>query len=171
MAARPSGPLCISARQRRKLQFERLWSTIFQDLDVEGPSVMTTGSSPAGPSTSGTVPMTSGSPQVATQCVIPNLSPVVNNSRKKESSFSLKITKAELTSSSAGGKANFEPISTMYLEMYESSANVTLKRAAMQRKWGQEFTLVTSDGVELEESSGTEGELGCTCSYNYSYTV
>ena len=46
----------------------------------------------------------------------------------------------------------------MYLELNESSANVTLIKAAMQCKWGQDFTIVSNDGVELEDSSGTEGQ-------------
>ena len=45
----------------------------------------------------------------------------------------------------------------MYLQITELSANVTLIKAAIQRKWGADYTLVTSDGIELEDSPGTEG--------------
>jgi len=37
----------------------------------------------------------------------------------------------------------------MYLELNESSANVTQIKAAKQCRWGQDFTLVSNDGVEL----------------------
>jgi len=36
---------------------------------------------------------------------------------------------------------------------------VTLIKAAVQKKWGSEYTLVTGDGIELEESPETESEL------------
>lgn len=133
----------------------------FQDLDVEGPASTVT------PLSSALAQQTA----VARGAPIPSLTPVTplssTSSKRKESSpYSLKITKAEVSLSGspqspttvAIGKTNFEGISTMYLELNESSANVTLIKAAMQRKWGQDFTLVSNDGVELEDSSGTEGQ-------------
>jgi len=47
----------------------------------------------------------------------------------------------------------------MFLEINETSANVTLMKAAIQRRWGHDYTLVTADGVELKDSSGTEGMM------------
>ena len=95
--------------------------------------------------------------------ILPPMNPIagVASSRKKEATYSLKITKAEPTIREApelGKKPpRFTPISHMYLEITEVSANVTLIKAAIQRKWGP-YTLVTSDGVELEDSPGTEGK-------------
>jgi len=40
----------------------------------------------------------------------------------------------------------------MYLEITEASAHVTLIKAAVQKMWGKEYVLVTSNGIELEES-------------------
>ena len=97
--------------------------------------------------------------------ILPPINPIAGaaSSRKKESTYSLKITKAEpAIEAGPGKKLSFTPISHMYLEITELSANVTLIKAAIQRKWGP-YTLVTSDGVELEDSPGTEGKY----SYNY----
>ena len=30
-------------------------------------------------------------------------------------------------------------------------------RNAVQKRWGEEYTLVTADGLEIEDSSGTQG--------------
>ena len=102
-------------------------------------------------------------PLMGSGVVLPPLNPIAgagSSARKKESAFSLKITKAEFGQATPGGqerKHKFTPISHMYLQITEASANVTLIKAAIQRKWGQ-YTLVTSDGVELEDSPGTEGK-------------
>ena len=89
------------------------------------------------------------------------MNPIAGSPRvKKEVSYSLKITKAEVTAGNEPGKSGakqFTPLCHMYLQITELSANVTLIKAAIQRKWGADYTLVTSDGIELEDSPGTEG--------------
>ena len=128
----------------------------FQDLAVEGPSA--SAAVGQGASTSGSVPRMGPGGSIG----LPPMNPIAgsaSSSRKKEAAYSLKITKAEPTIREAGQgkKPSFTPICHMYLEITEVSANVTLIKAAIQRKWGA-YTLVTSDGVELEDSSGTEGK-------------
>ena len=85
---------------------------------------------------------------------------VPGSSKKKEAVYSLKVTKAEVISGAEPGRSTkqFNPVCHMYLQVTEVSANVTLIKAAIQRKWGSNYTLVTSDGIELEDSPGTEGK-------------
>ena len=63
------------------------------------------------------------------------------------------------TGKSSRSRPVFHQISHMFLEINETSANVTLMKAAIQRRWGHDYTLVTADGVELKDSSGTEGMM------------
>ena len=84
---------------------------------------------------------------------------------KKEATYSLKITKAEFTNvAGSGGKSmtknTLTPISHMYLEITEVSTNVTLLKAAIQRKWGEK----ESDNSEkkrgaIEDSSAERRTL------------
>ena len=145
----------------------------FQDLEVQGPN-LTAASEAASGRMSSILPQGGNSTAISPRIMgpgaiippllapLPPLNPVAGSSaRKKESTFSLKITKAEFGPTTPGGqdrtKHKFTPISHMYLQITEASANVTLIKAAIQRKW-KEYTLVTSDGVELEDSPGIEGK-------------
>ena len=44
------------------------------------------------------------------------------------------------------------------MDVTEATANLHYVSSAVQRKWGQEYTLVTSDGLKVDDSSGTKGE-------------
>lgn len=142
----------------------------FQELEVMGPPWVQSGGSSSASATS-TPAQTSGQGRIN----LPPISPIGLHaasssaaesrtgvkSQRKDSSYSLRVTKAELASGWQAGKSRsnlvFNQICHMYLDINESSANVTLIKAAIQRKWGHQYTLVTGDGVELEDSSGTEG--------------
>ena len=142
----------------------------FQDLIVEGPNARAAGNlgTPGGPSqaSSGSASnsLSSGSVQQ-----LPSLPPLISPSissgknRDRGGNFSLKITKANMTfTSAAAGKGRshgveFQPIAQIYVEINEQCANVAYIKACLQKKWGNEYTLVTMDGVELEDCPGTEG--------------
>ena len=49
-----------------------------------------------------------------------------------------------------------EPQQT-FVDVTESTSNVNYVRNAVQKRWGEEYTLVTVDGLEIEDSSGTQG--------------
>ena len=49
-----------------------------------------------------------------------------------------------------------EPQQT-FVDVTESTSNVNYVRNAVQKRWGEEYTLVTADGLEIEDSSGTQG--------------
>ena len=68
---------------------------------------------------------------------------------------------------------DFRPIAQIYVDVTEQSANVGFIKGYIQKKWGSEYTLVGSDGVELEDCPGTEGLLNfianLTCMHVYIY--
>ena len=44
-------------------------------------------------------------------------------------------------------------------------ANVNYITAAVQHRWGPDHSLVTSDGLQLDDSSGTQGEYRFVSEY------
>ena len=76
----------------------------------------------------------------------------------KVQSLSVKIIQASMRRL-AGGKVEFGHIGQTFLDVTEATANVHYIGNAVQRKWGNEYILVTADGLQIEDSSGTQG--GC----------
>jgi hypothetical protein len=75
---------------------------------------------------------------------------------KRTSSFGLKVVKAKIIKN---GRRNpeFKPICQTYIDIVESTANLTYILDVIHQRWGPEYTLVTSDGIELEESPSIKG--------------
>ena len=67
----------------------------------------------------------------------------------------MKITKALLTK--RGRKPEFTPTGQLYIEITDSTSNIEHVLEKIQNKWGQDYLLVTSDGLKLEDSPATRG--------------
>lgn len=74
---------------------------------------------------------------------------------KRVPSFSLKVIKAGVHR--IGKKIEFQPHSQTFIELVDSVANVDHILGVVQRRWGSDYTLVTQDGLQLEESPATQG--------------
>lgn len=70
--------------------------------------------------------------------------------------FSLKVVKATLHQK-ARAKPDFQPMSQLYIELTEATAHLDHILEAIRKRWGPEYILVTSDGIELEDSPATQG--------------
>ena len=55
---------------------------------------------------------------------------------------------------SANGKCEFANHGQTFVDV---TSNVNYIRNAVQKRWGEEYTLVTADRLEIEDSSGTQG--------------
>jgi len=71
-------------------------------------------------------------------------------------SFSLKVVKARVQRQ-GWGKPEFQPTSQTYVELTEATANVEHILGVISSRWGPEYTLVTNDGLEIEDSTATQG--------------
>ena len=78
-------------------------------------------------------------------------------SLRKNHSSNEKIIQASMKRL-ANGKLDFVPHNQTFVDVTEATANVNYITAAVQRKWGPDHVLVTSDGLQLDDSSGTQGE-------------
>ena len=68
----------------------------------------------------------------------------------------MKIVKAKMVSCKTG-KVDFSAISQMHIDLNESSANVEYVLEEIRKRWGEEYNLVTVDGLKLEDCEGNRG--------------
>ena len=77
---------------------------------------------------------------------------------RKAQSTNVKILQASIKRLS-NGKIEFLAQNQTFVDVTETTANLHYVSSAIQRKWGSEYILVTSDGLKLDDSSGTQGML------------
>jgi len=73
----------------------------------------------------------------------------------------IKIMKAKMSPSNSkiGGKPDFTCTGQLYIiELTESTANVTQVCEAVHRQWGTEYTVVSTEGLEIDDSLATQGQ-------------
>ena len=51
----------------------------------------------------------------------------------------------------------FHHIGQFFVDITEATANVNYIVSVVQRKWGEDHTIVTADRLQLEDCSGTQG--------------
>ena len=125
----------------------------FTTLIVEGP--IQSGSLPRSFSRSSSVTVSSTpSPTVSH---VPSQAPSFRSvtAPRRIPTFNLKILKARMTKTNKR-KLEFESISQTYIELVDSTANLEHIKGVVHKRWGTQYTLVTSDGIELEDSPATQ---------------
>ena len=113
-------------------------------------SLVVEGADPAVPGTS------SSAVPVATPSV--SARPSFFSTGGKRQTLNVKIIQASMKRN-VGGKVEFVHLSQTFVSITESTANVDYVASVVQRRWGSGYVLVTGDGLEIEDSSGTQGTL------------
>ena len=67
------------------------------------------------------------------------------------------VVKATMCIPKKGIKPEFQSLNQMYIELSESTANVGFVTEAIKKQWGSEYIIVTIDGLEIDDSSATQG--------------
>ena len=75
---------------------------------------------------------------------------------KKSQSCTVKVIQASLKRL-PNGKCEFSHMGQLFVDVNESTANANYIRSVVQTKWGSQYVIVTTDGLEIEDSSGTQG--------------
>lgn len=70
----------------------------------------------------------------------------------------MKIIRAKMERSRTG-KVEFTQEAQMQLDVAESTANVQYVLSEVQQRWGDQYVLVTIDGLELEDCEGTKDKI------------
>ena len=115
-------------------------------------SLIVEGSDPAVPGTS------SGSVHVITPPVTPRPITLSAFGSKKMQTLNVKVIQASMKRL-ASGKCEFVHLGQTFVDITESTANVNYIKNVVQKRWGSNYILVTADGLEIEDSSGTQGKL------------
>eukprot|EP00731_Ephydatia_muelleri_P035416 Em0122g4a len=121
-------------------------------LSSMGPS----GNDSPGPSSVGFTSVINGRPPTAR---------TRNSARKRKfsnpilavSSFTLKVVVARIVSGNEEKKPVFQKYDQVFIPMEESSATLPFVLAAVRDQVGDEYIIVTPDGLEVRDSAGTRG--------------
>ncbi len=96
-------------------------------------------------------------------CASPATNPNPNNApyykpigSKKDTTFNVKVVKAKMNKL-PNGKMEFERLEQTHISLDDRTANVNTVMNAIHLKWGADYTVVTGDGLEVDDSSGTQG--------------
>lgn len=77
---------------------------------------------------------------------------------KKAPTTLIKIMKAKMSATKkAGGKPDFQCTGQMYIELTDATANVGQVCEAVRRQWGTEYTVVSIEGLEIDDTLATQG--------------
>ena len=58
----------------------------------------------------------------------------------------------------SSGKIDFSNIDQTFIDIIDATANVNYICGVIQRKWGNNYTIVTSDGLKIDDCSATQRE-------------
>ena len=122
----------------------------FCTVEVEGTSQVQSAHPP-----STTLSTTSQSPAAGSS--YSSFQSVVHQNRKSTGGFSLKVVQATITHITGKGRPNFQMQGQSFIELCEKTANVGYILTQVQREFGLDHIVVTADGLEVKDSSGTQG--------------
>jgi len=122
------------------------------DISAAAPALRTSNLPPPRPPSSVTVTST---PHPST-LPPPVFHSVTAPSYRRGATFSLKVVKATMLRKGRG-KPDFEVSSQVYIELTEATAYLDYIVEVIHKHWGTEYILITSDGLELEDSPATHG--------------
>lgn len=57
----------------------------------------------------------------------------------------------------SNGKPEFKHLGQLFVDITEATANVHYIKGVVQKKWGADHIIVTADGLQLDDSPGTQG--------------
>ena len=85
--------------------------------------------------------------------------PIFTSSKvANKSSMNLKIVQADMTMA-PDGKPSFEVKGQIFAPLTEGTANVPHLITVITEQWGPGYTLVTKDGLKIQDSDGTRGNI------------
>lgn len=82
---------------------------------------------------------------------------------RNSQTYRLKVRKARLDKQ--GKRVSFDKVgNVVYVEIRESSANIVFILKEVKSKCGSDYIVVTADGLEVKDSSGSRGKFH-TCTF------
>ena len=82
---------------------------------------------------------------------------------KKPSSSLIKIMTAKMKlTAKKGGKPEFQCTGEMYIELTDAKANIGHACEAVHEQWGSEYTVVSVEGLEIDDTLAMQGQYSCS---------
>ena len=134
--------------------FASYFGSLCFQLEVQG-YLAPVGNSTSNPNPGASIP----------QAVVAPGNPLVAHTRRGVQTANVKVVQAKVKRNRAE-KPQFSPMSSMYVEVTEGTANVQFLSQAIQGKWGGDHVIVLADGLIIENGTGTQGELIKTLDVN-----
>ena len=86
------------------------------------------------------------------------ITPFFKSTKKNtEGTFNVKVVKAKFTKLPSGKLELSDRLEQLNITLEDSVANVHVVTSAIRKKWGSAYVVVTGDGLEVDDSAGTQG--------------
>lgn len=82
---------------------------------------------------------------------VPRASRPLSSASRRVQTVNVKIVKATMKPG-VNGRPEFTPLTQTFVDVTESTANTTYILNAVQRKWGAQYVIVTSDGLPIRNT-------------------
>ena len=127
----------------------------WQSLTVEGPPSGGTSAAMASPASSRVITLSdlSASSGSTSTSSTPQFHSVIG---KKTSQTASPGAKVKVVKAAIEWGENFHKLQQIFVEVDESTATVEHVKQQIQKHWGDSYTLVTADGLELDSDSAAE---------------
>ena len=135
----------------------------WQSFTVEGPPSGGTSAAMASPASSRAITLSglSASSGNTSTSSTPQFRSVIGKKTSQTSSTRAKLRVVKAAIEWGENKPIFHKLQQIFVEVDESTATVEHVKQQIQKRWGDSYTLVTADGLELDSDSAAEGELAC----------
>ena len=81
----------------------------------------------------------------------------LNKKNATDGMFNVKVVKARMIKSTNGKQVEFDKLKEVHISLDEHTANVHVVTGAAKNTWGSGYIVVTADGLEVDDSAGTQG--------------
>ena len=73
-------------------------------------------------------------------------------------SCSVTVLKAEMIVDPLSGKVEFKTLEKGYVDMKSSTANITYLQSCIKKMWGEEYSVVSNDGLPIVDNQASRGK-------------
>lgn len=130
----------------------------WQSLTVEGPPSGGTSAAMASPASSRVITLSdlSASSGSTSTSSTPQFHSVIGKKTSQTASPGAKVKVVKAAIEWGENKPIFHKLQQIFVEVDESTATVEHVKQQIQKHWGDSYTLVTADGLELDSDSAAE---------------
>ena len=81
-----------------------------------------------------------------------------SGSSSKYGTCNVKVLRAEKIVDPLSGKVEFKTMEKGYVDMKSSTANITYLQSCIKKMWGEEYSVVSNDGLPIVDNQASRGK-------------